>query len=225
MRYSFRSSSSSPNRSRRSSSIRRYVSVHSWTSSRRRGPSAAQARPTDLRGGHERGVLEHLDVLLHPVSEIPNGSASSVIVALPRPRRSRMPRAGRVSECREGAVDLRWMLNHPVQCCTRRPPAQARASVRSLNSTFTPSHRGGRGRLCCACTGSPTPGARGSWCCPRWNGATTCSRRHSPATPAGRRSRRRSAMPGAATRSSGRWTKRASTPPTWSAIRWVAISR
>ena len=44
------------------------------------------------------------------------------------------------------------------------------------------------GRRWSACTASPTPGAPGSSCCPRWSATTTCWRRRCPATPAGRRS-------------------------------------
>jgi hypothetical protein len=46
--------------------------------------------PPDLLGAHEIHLLQHADVLLEPVSDMPKGSASSPMVAGPRPRRSRM---------------------------------------------------------------------------------------------------------------------------------------
>ena len=81
------------------------------------------------------------------------------------------------------------------------------------------------GRRSSACTGSPTPGARGSSCCRRSSASTTCWRRRSPATPAARRSRARSATACSPTRSSARWTRPASRPRTSSATRSAASSR
>ncbi len=52
------------------------------------GHECASAGTADLLRGDEVRLLEQPDVLLHPVSDMPKGSASSLIVALPPPSRS-----------------------------------------------------------------------------------------------------------------------------------------
>src|SRR3954469_6383378 len=81
-------SSSSPNRSRRSSTMRRSVPIHASTSSSRRGPSVQRrVRPTFCVATSSAASSTRTCFFI-PVSEMPNGSASSVIVALPVPSRS-----------------------------------------------------------------------------------------------------------------------------------------
>lgn len=99
------------------------------------------------------------------------------------------------------------------------------ASVRALSPKFTPSTAEAPGRRSYASTASSTPGARGSSSCPRSSAITTSWRRLSPRMPADRRSRRRSATPRSPTRSSARWTTRASRPRTSSGTRSAATWR
>ena len=120
----------------------------------------------------------------------------------------------------------RLILNHLVQCCTRRPPAQARASVRSLDSTFTPSHRGGSGPpLVCL------HGFTDTW--RTWELVLPALERHHdvlaptllrPRRRAGDRGRDQRGRAGRRGRAR-RWTRPASRPRTSSATRSAATSR
>ncbi len=66
-----------------------------------------------------------------PVSDMPKGTASSLIVALPRAEPFEHGAPGRVGEGRKRAVDARWILNHWVRVL--------RGSVRKGNSV-RPGH-------------------------------------------------------------------------------------
>ena len=102
------------------------------------------------------------------------------------------------------------------------PPASVSAS---RPRTSPHSTAAAPARRWSACTASRTPGGPGSWCCRRSSASTTCSPRPLPDTPAGRRSRARSATPCSPTRSSGRWTRPGSRRRTSSATRSAATSR
>ncbi len=133
---------------------------------------------------------------------------------------------------------------------TGRPPRsrRTRAPLRlkpSTRSNTTPHHRDLMRQLACGACSAPSPrrtaaapGRRS--CClhgftdtwrtwelvlPRSSATTTCSRRRWPGTRAGRRSRARSPTPCSPTRSSARWTRRASRPRTSPATRSAATSR
>ena len=66
---------------------------------------------------------------------------------------------------------------------TPPPLARARCPARSVPRTAA-----GPARRSSSCTGSPTPGAPGSWCWRASSASTTSSPLRSPATPAARRS-------------------------------------
>ena len=108
--------------------------------------------------------------------------AASCCAASGAPPRRATPTAG----------PSRWSTTRPSGACS----SAAWTSSARLGRVLAPSPRrtaAAPARRSSACTASPTPGGRGSSCCPRSSAITTCSPRRSPGTRAGRRSKASSA--------------------------------
>src|SRR5438270_1351447 len=91
-RFSFLRSRNSPSRSRRPSSIRRYVAIHAASSSSRRGPSLQRRTRPTFSVVTSPAASSTPTCFFMPVSVISKASASSVIPASDFPSRSRTPR-------------------------------------------------------------------------------------------------------------------------------------